>query len=332
MSKYNYIVLGSDWDLYKFSYSDLYSISNVKYIAGNYPPKNTIKGLLYRLHFDQNLNAKINLPFKSVWNSSYFDASFNNGKPLCFIVFNNWICLNVGIVDYLRKKYTGCKIVWICQDLISTQKLRYTSEPYNVEKIKSQFDLVLSFDQNDCEKYGFVYHPLVFSSYRGDIIDMPNSDIYMLAQAKNRLDDIIEIYEVLRNTGLKIDFHIAGVKSQDRKYSNEIHYLDGKGITYAENIQHILHTKCILEIMQKNGAGFTQRGCEAVCLGKKLLTNNAFIKGEPFFNSNFISTFTTPEDIDMDFLRHIPDKIDVDYRYRENMSPIELIDFIGKRL
>lgn len=58
MSKYNYIVLGSDWDLYKFSYSDLYSISNAKYIAGNYPLKNTIKGSLYRLHFDQNLNAK----------------------------------------------------------------------------------------------------------------------------------------------------------------------------------------------------------------------------------------------------------------------------------
>lgn len=332
MNKYNYIVLGSDWDLYKFSYSDLYSLSNAKYIAGNFPPKKTLKGILYRMHFDQKINSKIKLPFKRIWNNSYFDTKFDTTRPLCFIVFNNWICLNIGIVDYLRRSYKGCKIVWICQDLISTQKLRYTNKPYDVEKIQRQFDLILSFDQNDCKKYGFVYHPLVFSSYNGQLQEMPYSDIYMLAQAKNRLGDILDIYEELRDKGLKIDFHIAGVKKQDRKYPDEIHYIDGKGLTYAENIQHILHTKCILEIMQKNGAGFTQRGCEAVCLGKKLLTNNEFIKSEPFFRSNYISTFKSPKDIDMDFLKHIPDNVDVDFNYKEKMSPVELLDFIEKRL
>lgn len=50
MDKYNYVILGSDWDLYKFSYSDLYQFNNVQYIPGPYPPINSLKGLLYRIH------------------------------------------------------------------------------------------------------------------------------------------------------------------------------------------------------------------------------------------------------------------------------------------
>lgn len=332
MNKYNYIVLGSDWDLYKFSYSDLYSLSNAKYIAGNFPPKKSLKGILYRVHFNQKINSIINIPFKGFWNHTYFNVDFAENKQLCFIIFPNWVSLDIGIADYLRKTYKDCKVVLMFQDLVSTKRMRYTNAPYDINKIKKQFDLIISFDQNDCAKYGFEYHPLVFSSYNGQLQEMPYSDIYMLAQAKNRLGDILDIYEELRDTGLKIDFHIAGVKKQDRKYSGEIHYIDGKGLTYAENIQHILHTKCILEIMQKNGAGFTQRGCEAVCLGKKLLTNNEFIKSEPFFRSDYISTFKHPKDIDMDFLKHISDNVDVDFNYKEKMSPIELLDFIEKRI
>lgn len=332
MSKYNYIVLGSDWDLYQFSYSDLQAVDNAKYIAGNFPPKDSLKGLIYRLHFEPSLNRKINLPFKQLWNSKYFDATFPDNKPLCFVVFNNWICLNVDIVSYLRRTYKGCKVVWICQDLISTQKLRYTNEPYDANKIKQQFDLVLSFDQNDCKTYGFIYHPLVFSSFHGTIEQMEESDIYMLARAKNRLDDIMGVYEVLRDSGLKVDMLLSGVDEKDQKYKDEIKYINSKGINYAENLQHILHSKCILEIMQKNGAGFTQRGCEAVCLGKKLLTNNAFISGEPFFNPEYISTFSTPDTIDREFVRHIKDEVEVDYNYKEKMSPIELLDYIEKRL
>ena len=49
MDKYNYVILGSDWDLYKFSYSDLYQFNNVQYIPGPYPPINSLKGLLYRI-------------------------------------------------------------------------------------------------------------------------------------------------------------------------------------------------------------------------------------------------------------------------------------------
>lgn len=55
-----------------------------------------------------------------------------------------------------------------------------------------------------------------------------------------------------------------------------------KFMTYQENIQHTLHTRCLLEIMQQGGLGYTQRVMEAICEGKKLLTNNSTIKEAPF--------------------------------------------------
>ena len=239
----------------------------------------------------------------------------------------------MGIVEYLKIKFPEAKLVCMLQDLVSTQQVRFSKERFDCDRIKQQFDLVLSFDARDCVTYGFVYHPLVFSSYHGKLKNMPYSDIYMLAHAKNRLNDICRVYGVLKDNGLKINMLLAGVAPEDRKYRDEIIYLEsGRKISYEDNLQYVLHTRSILEVMQANGAGFTQRTCEAVCLGKKLLTNNTYIESAPFFNSTYISTFTTVDDIDLDFVKKIKEPVDVDYHYKEKMSPIELLDFIEERL
>ena len=328
MNRFNYVVLGSDWDLYKQSYSDLNTIDYAQYIAGCAPSRSSVKGFLFRLHF----NKWVGLPLKKIWNYFFVNVCCSNDKPVCFILFSNWLHLDTDIVSFLRKKYDNCKIVWFCQDLISTQRMRGKNKKFDVERIKKQFDLVLSFDQKDCVKYGFVYHPLVFSEFHGLKKTMPESDVYMLAKAKNRLEDIYDIYEALRSKGLRLDINLVDVKPEDQKFKDEIHFLDSKGMPYAENLQHILHTKCILEVMQKNGAGFTQRGCEAVCLGKKLLTNNVFIKDEPFFKKEYISTFSSANDLDYIFVDHISDDVDVNFNYKEKMSPIALLNFIEEKL
>ena len=78
---------------------------------------------------------------------------------------------------------------------------------------------------------------------------------------------------------------------------------------YRANLQHVAHTKCLLEIMQKGQASFTQRGAEAVCLGKKLLTNNSIIDKEPFYNPKYVSKFDDPQDMDEAFIAKIPEEI-----------------------
>ena len=87
---YNYVIFGTDWDLYKIAYSDLNKVNNVKYIPTPYEFRNHIFKLLYRLHCSPRINKIINLPFKSIWNSGYFRNDFKNNKPICFIFFSNW--------------------------------------------------------------------------------------------------------------------------------------------------------------------------------------------------------------------------------------------------
>lgn len=49
--EYNYVIFGSDWDLYKQSYSDIYNQDNVRYIAGHVDNKKGLEKMLCKLLF-----------------------------------------------------------------------------------------------------------------------------------------------------------------------------------------------------------------------------------------------------------------------------------------
>ena len=53
--EYNYVIFGSDWDLYKQSYSDIYNQDNVRYIAGHVDNKKGLEKMLCKLHFSAAL-------------------------------------------------------------------------------------------------------------------------------------------------------------------------------------------------------------------------------------------------------------------------------------
>lgn len=331
-NKYNYIILGSEWDLYRIAFSDLKDYPNVKYVAGMFPPKKSLKGILYRVHFNPRINNIINLPLKNLWIPTYFDDSFPETRQLCFIIFRSWLIYNPGLIDFIRRKYPTAKIVVTLFDLMSKSINGY-KKILDSTWLKKNCDLVTSFDQGDCEKYGFTYHPLVMSEYRSfDILNIPESDVYMLAMAKDRLTDIYGIYESLKAAGLKVDMILGGVRKENRKYCDDIKYLDGQMMSYSENLAHVVRTKCILEVMQKGGTGYTQRACEAVVYGKKFLTNNCMISTAPFYNPQYISQFTTAKNLDKEFLKQIPKRACADYSYKENMSPTKLLGFIEAKL
>ena len=327
--KYNYIVLGSSSDLYRFSYSDFKKTDYAYYIPGMESNLSKIGNTLFRFHTWKKLNRIIPLPFKQIWNGFLLGRLpvREENKTFCFVFFSNWVEYEnqLHIIEFLRKKYKGCRIVWFLQDIIATRTMS-EGGPLPVEELKEKFDLVMSFDQGDCEKYGLIYHHLVFSTFEGEIMDMPNSDVYFVGKAKNRQKEIVKVYELLKSHGLRCDFHIANVPASEQVYSDDIDY--NPNISYQENLQHILHTKCLLEIMQQDGAGFTQRGCEAVCLDKKLLTNNPKIKEAPFYHNQYISQFSTVDTIDEFFLMSIGNNDSVDYGYKQEFSPIKMLEFI----
>ena len=84
--------------------------------------------------------------------------------------------------------------------------------------------------------------------------------------------------------------------------------------------------------MQQNGVGFTQRVCEAVSLDKKIITNNSKIDEAPFYNDRYILKYKEPTEITRAFCEGLKQDEPVDYHYKENLSPLELLDFVTARL
>lgn len=329
--EYNYVVFGHEWDLYKLSYSDLLKLSNARYIGGLWDDDNKIRSILKHVLFSRKIPQCVYLPFLGIWNTTFFKNPFNDNKPICFVFFNIWLePISFGLLTYLRKNYPRSKFVLFSQDLVEKIYIGHQKHPIDIIETKKLFDLWISFDRQDCKKYGLLYHPLVFSSFHGKLEDYPNKDIYFLGAAKNRLAEIIKTFEKCWENNLNTDFYLIGVESKDQVYKNKIHYI--KSMSYAENLQHVLHCNCELEIMQAGGYGYTQRMCEVISLDKKLITNNPIVHEAPFYNPNYIFQIKSAKDITPEICEKIKKHEPVDYHYKENLSPVELLQFIEKHL
>ncbi len=321
---YNYVFFGCDDVMYRSMFADIAHTEYSVYIPRQIDSKSNVLLFLNRLHTSITSNKIIKLPFQNIWYPVKFKNKFRCDKPICFvfILFGNTI-VDFGYVRYLRKHYPNAKFVGYYQDMVDRGYQKVTDE------LRSEFDLIISFDQSDSEQYSLIYHPLIYSDVNvPNNSDIEQSDVFFVGVAKNRLDDIISAYERLRDAGLKCDFHICGVAEGDRRYTNEIHYR-GK-MPYVENLQRIKASRCLLEIMQKGGHGYTLRACEAITLGRKLLTNNPEVTNAPFYSSKCISSFTTPDTIDIDFVKS--GDSDVDYKYKDMLSPLHLLKFIEQKL
>lgn len=332
MSKYNYIVLGSDWSLYLNAYADIINLPNVKYYKK--PIENKFLSILYRIHTNTYINNLIPIPFKRIWNYFYYNTSFQEKKPLCFILFPLWYYMNNGIIEHIRKHYPTAKIVIIFQDLIKTMRMKYTNLPIDIDKLKSETDMVISFDFGDAKSYGITYHHIPYSSPKFNLLPdkQYESDVYFIGQAKDRLDEIMEVYHHLKSFGLKLNFILSRVPLDKQDQYEGITYLNDKQLSYEENLKNIVNTKCLLEIMQHGGTGYTIRTLEAISYDKKLITNNRMIKQAPFYNQDYISCLSKNNSIDPIFIQNLKSTDPVDYQWKKNISPIELLDFIESRI
>lgn len=326
---FNYVVFGNDNEYYKLAYSQLNNRDICSAIYYDDPRFSGLFGsimmLLRRIHMSPKINKHFKLPLKSIWNKHLFTNPFNDEKPICFVFFSAGRFtshINYGFIDYLKSKYPKSRYVVFYQDLISEN-----NRDISLEKFKAEMDMVISFDYEDCKRYGLVYHPLVYSDISicdGEEVQM--SDVYFCGATKNRMKKILDVYDELSSEGYKCDFILI---TDDKKEISEIKKRKGikhcNAFSYIENLRHVKMTKYLLEIMQKGGTGYTIRFCEAICFNKRIVSNNEYLKNADFYN---------PDDIKIiDDLGSVKDAIQP-YEvcrlrdYIEAISPLEFIRFI----
>lgn len=322
MQQYNYVIFQTPSEYYRISYSDLNNRDDVIYIDQFLPTKSKIVNILYRFHHSKKVNSVLILPAKHIWYSYYFNNSFANNLPLCFIFNARWMQYSYlhEYVLYLKNLYNA-KFVCFYQDLVDTHP---GAEPH---KIFNLFDLILSYDKGDAEKYGLMYHPTVYSNYKVDNDkNIPESDVYFIGLAKDRLDLILDVFHQLKEEGIVCDFYLSGVSSSQQIEEDGLNYIDK--MSYIENLKHVVRTKCILEIVQRKAKGSTVRTWEAIMYDKKLLTNNLSIVNDYYYDSNYIRLLND-KFIDVAFLKQNNSYFNP---YKNQISPNNLLDFITQQL
>ena len=322
--RYNYVVIGTDNDFYEISYNDIKNTEFSRYINKRIYLQSKLINFLHKAHTNPNINKLIDLPFKGFWNRFVFKDDFNEDKPICFLFFGRNLEIDNGIIQYLKVKYKKSKFVYFFQDLVSKSP---SFKQFNANEL---FDIILTFDHNDARKYGYLYYPLVYSLYSSKKNNtFPESDLYYVGKAKDRLNTILDVYKLFTSCGYRCDFHITDVNDKSQMiYPDKISY--NKPISYVENLERIKATNCMLEIMQGGGSGYTLRYCEAIMYDKKIITNNKEILKADFYDDKLIQYFSQPSDIDITFPKS--GQYAYNIKFKENLSPINLLKFIDARI
>lgn len=329
------VVLGSDWDVYTHAFSDFIESEAVYYIPTFRPAG--ISGAIQRLHLNPKLNSYLPLPGKGIWGERIVSQIKKEVKdaPVCILILENWLRMESALqmLPKLRKSFPSAKIVCFAQDLVTRIDDMYTLQHTDTEYVKRYCDLFITFDTNDAKRYGLEYFPTVFS-YPRNVANTANGrcDMYFLGRNKGRDVLLAGLCKYAHEHDLSSNFLILEDEKDTSVPIDGIQYIK-KGITYDENLRNVAGCKCIVELLQKSAASPTFRLWEAICFNKKLLTNNVSIKHSPFYDTRFVSIFSSMEDIDWEFIRNIAEPAFPDKNpFCEQIKPASLIRFMETSL
>ena len=224
------------------------------------------------------------------------DLAQIEGNPICYLFFREWYPLfTSGYLKKVKRDFPDAKACWFFSDLVSSYP------KIDIEGMRSEFDLILSFDPEDAQRYGFTYCSLPYSMLPQPEDLAIQNHLCFVGQPKQRLDQILAVYERLRDAGLRCDFHIANTPPSLQRFAGEIDYCNF--LPYRECLHMALSSRCILELLQEpDHHGYTARTSEALVYGRKLLSNNTALGTAPFYDPKQIQIFSHPEQIDLDFI------------------------------
>lgn len=235
-----------------------------------------------------------------------------------FVRYEPWFFGSDGYLNWLKKEYPKSQLIYL---LINVNQ--YLGIDF--EHFCPYFDRVITIDEGDAEKYGLEFHPFFYSAIDKEDLSIPESDCFYVGNAKERLKDLLAVYELLTARGLKCDFHIVGVPEEQQKYKDSIAY--NRPLDYDEIVCRVKRSKMLLEIMQEGQTSGTLREHEAVVYGKKLITNNQYIVNRSFYTPENIFVFESAKDIDSDFIHSAAI---AEYPNKELISPRSLIKYLSE--
>ena len=242
-------------------------------------------------------------------------------------------------LSFLRTEYLNAKFVYYSYDIVSTW--HFLTPGY----IKSNFDLVLTFDESDAKEYGFEFYEGIYSK-----VDITNddsiekSDIMFVGADKGKFPLLIKTFISLSDKGIKCDFRLVEVGLENEEYLrknflcqtekdgiirvdyNSSHFYVNQYCPYHKTLKIISNSKAMLDIPLGTQKGSTIRLAEASVFKKKLITNCKEVENKPFYRKENILIVSDPSELNREFLNTPFIPINHDF------SPLAMIDYAQQKL
>lgn len=247
----------------------------------------------------------------------YFVPKLDHRKQyVIYLTENHPLIKNIGYFDRLKKKYDVVSVL-LFRNMF--RNILYPgAQGRHLDDLKKEYDLIVTDEYEDAKKYGLFYAPDTFSSPFKETPEI-KYDLTFIGDDKGRGRIIKQTALSAKRNGIHINFKIPGAFSFESSLVDYVPYM-----SYAQIIYENLESNCILEVLQPGQTSMTLRTQEAVCLKKKLLTNNIHVVKEKFYDSRYIQVFERVDDIDWDFVKR---KECVNYEnYRNEFSSIDFFD------
>jgi hypothetical protein len=145
------------------------------------------------------------------------------------------------------------------------------------QEIVHFFDRVLSFDPQDCKKFGFEFKSN-FYSYENCTTEV-RYQVYNLSSLDVRKKMTEEIAKELENLGMS--YLLKGFQKRPFKSAYIQHTTR---ISYQDMLRESSYCNVLLDVTKPGQTGLTFRPFEALGLNKKLITTNAAIRDYEFYD------------------------------------------------
>jgi hypothetical protein len=317
MTKYILVLLNGS--LFVDLLMDLEKSKNVYTYIMNKNSGNKMIDFIRRVYTSPRAAQYIHLPFKGMWYQSIQDQIGDR----TYIIFTTEtiIRLDLCFLRDIKNRHPLCKLILLVMDSMHAHSMHMKYARTKITEF--QWDLVLSFDKEDCKEYGFSYLGGKFYSRRTDIARSCHiSDLYYIGyDVGGRTDTLIHMYDFMKKNGVICHFNVVGkshLKSKGIVFAKKI-------IPYHNIISDLQGTNCILEILQEGQTAQTVRYYEAVCYNKKLLTNNPNLESLPFYDPRYMKYFKDFNDVNTQWVKR---REHIDYSYEDEFSPLHLKDIL----
>ena len=294
------VVYGNGVDWGKICLFDLEKDFGAQIINSPYPCRHGLYEKVSKIFFSPKYTRYIPKNLKKTMVDHFMAYSKINSNELVWLIIydHNRLGNNSFFLNDIRDRYPNVRLIYIFTNIVKFSRAR---ENNFVDSLNCYYDAIFAFDKLDSQKYSFEYNPLLYSKLP-TYGYLQEDYFFYIGKAKDRFNEIIKVYERLVALGQKCKFFIYDVPYEKQLHHENITY--NQYLPYEIVLQYIQKSIGLVDIIQGDSTGLTIKVCEAITYDKLLITTNANVSNEPFFDDRYIKIISNAEDIDSSFFEN----------------------------